>query len=143
MTVNEFLADLLMLMHACFSMFLVVGLGLIFIGMILGWHWTRRRWFRLLHLVVTLFVVARVWIGLPCPFSVGEDNLRRQTTAACPMGNSFHEILHRLAFRGKDPNRFVQSTTLFGVLALTIFVLNGYARPAAGEIRGKHNDARS
>ena len=46
----ESLADLLMLAHACFSVFLVLGLILILAGMILGWRWTRNPWFRSVHL---------------------------------------------------------------------------------------------
>src|SRR6266704_2826699 len=93
----ELLADLVMLAHACFSLFLVAGLGLIVAGMILGWQWTRHRRFRALHLAATLFVVARAWFGLPCPFSVVEDGLRAKTAGICFLGGPFHDSLHWLA----------------------------------------------
>ncbi len=124
MTGFEFLADLAMLAHAVFSVFVVLGFVLIAVGTVLGWQWTARKWFPRIHLAATLFVVVRSWVGLPCPFSAGEDNLRYHTAAICPLGNRVHEALHRLAFRGKDPHRFAQSTVLFGSLVLATFVLN-------------------
>lgn len=122
-TLYEFLADLLMLAHALYSIFVFFGLALILAGMILGWKWTRRRWFRVLHLSATMFVVARVWIGVACPFSAAEDGLRRNTTGYCFLGSPFHETLHRLAFRGNEPRRFAWSATFFGALVAGTFVL--------------------
>src|SRR5437867_13361458 len=103
----EFLADLLMMSHACFSLFLIGGLVLILTGMILGWRWTRHRWFRVLHLAAALVLVARAWTGIPCPFSAGEDALRTPMAGKCFLGSAFHESFHRLAFRGNDPRQFI------------------------------------
>jgi hypothetical protein len=128
MTSREFLADLLMLAHAGYSLFVVWGLVLVFIGMVFGWNgaWFRR--IRVVHLVATLFVVVRVWTAWACPFSAAEDRLRRdgldhEPPTMCPLGNRFHEVFHRFAFRGKDPGRFARSTTWFGGAVLAVFVL--------------------
>jgi hypothetical protein len=122
MSFNELLADLLMLAHACFSVFVLYGLVFIFAGLIVNWRWTRNAWFLNVHLGLTVLLLARIWLSQPCPFSLAEDSLRRQITAPCPLGNPFHDILHQLAFRGDDPHGFARSTTIFGVIALLAHV---------------------
>ena len=124
MTTFEFLADALMLAHAAFSLFVVSGLVLILVGLVFNLRWTRTRWFRMPHLLATLFLVVRVWIGLRCPFSAAEDRLRHEATAPCPLGAAFHRILHQLAFRGEDPHRFAMGTTLFGAVVIAAHLWN-------------------
>src|SRR4051794_29155226 len=102
----EILADLLMVLHAVFATFVLGGLLLIVLGTVLRWRWIRDRRFRVLHLMLTLMLLTRVWLGLPCPFSVGESALRREIVAPCPLGESFHTVFHFLAFRGRNPHRF-------------------------------------
>jgi len=128
MNADEVLADLLMLAHASYSLFVLLGLMMVLLGTVLDWRWTRARWFRIVHLAATIFLMVRVWIGLPCPFSAAEDVLRSRVTAACPLGGAFHDILHLCAFRGTNPQYFVGCTTLFGVLALAAFALSGNRR---------------
>jgi hypothetical protein len=128
MTIPEFLADMVMVAHAAFSLFVVLGLAAIITGRILGWQWTDRRWFRVLHLAATLSLVARVWLGFPCPFSVVENYLRQRTDGACVLGQAFHDAVHQLAFRGEEPGRFAVVTTLWGLLALAAFLMNAGRR---------------
>lgn len=130
MTAGECLADLLMLAHACFSLFVGLGLLMILVGMIVGWRWTRCHRFRLFHLTATILVVARASTGMPCPLSVAENHIRDGMTSRCPLGQPIHDALHRLAFRGTDPHRFARSSALFGLVVLTAFVLN---RATSGE----------
>jgi hypothetical protein len=120
MTAREFLADSLMLAHACFSSFVLYGLVFILAGTLVDWPWTRNRWFRGLHLAATLLLVIRVWLGLPCPFSVAEDSLRSRITAPCPLGNLTHAIFHQLSYRGNDPHGFAKWTTLFAITAMSV-----------------------
>src|SRR5436190_22511604 len=120
MTAREFLADSLMLAHAGFSVFVLYGLVFILAGTVVDWPWTRNRWFRGLNLAGILFLVMRVWLGFQCPFSVAEDHLRSQISAACPLGDLTHAVFHQLAFRGNDPHGFARSTTIFGIVALSV-----------------------
>jgi len=92
------------------------------IRLALGWKWTRHKWFLRTHLAATLFVVARVWIGLPCPLSAAENRLRLEVSSPCLFGQPMHDGLHRLAFRGKDPQGFATATTVFGAFVLAAFV---------------------
>jgi len=124
MSADELFADLLMLAHAVYSLFVLLGLMLILIGMILGWRWNRNRYFRILHLAATVFLMARVWIGLACPFSAAENVLRSRISVPCPLGGAFHDVLHYCAFRATKPGYFAGCATLFGILALAAFALS-------------------
>jgi hypothetical protein len=101
-------------------------MGLIFIvtGLILGWSWIDHAQFRALHLAATLIVVVRVWLGVPCPFSAAEDQLRSQTSAACVLSPDLHNAFHQLAFRGNEPRGFARSTTLVGAIVAAAFALS-------------------
>jgi hypothetical protein len=128
MRADEFIADLLMLAHAGYSLFVVLGLMMILLGMVLRWRWSRNRYFRVAHLAATIFLILRVWIGLACPFSATENVLRSRITMPCPLGGAFHDVLHYCAFRGTSPGYFAGSTMLLGILALAAFVLSRETR---------------
>jgi hypothetical protein len=124
MSADEFIADLLMLAHAAYSLFVVLGLMMILLGMVLGWRWSRNRYFCIAHLAATTFLMVRVWTSLACPFSTAENAFRSRITVPCPLGDAFHDVLHHCAFRGTNPGYMAASTMLLGILALAVFVLS-------------------
>lgn len=117
-----------MLVHACFSVFVLYGLVFVLAGTVVPWRWTRNRWFLDLHLAAIVFLLARLWLGLPCPLTVAEDSLRSAVSTSCPLGIMTHAILHQLAFRGHDPHGFALWTTLFGIAAVSIHVAARFRR---------------
>ena len=124
MNLPELFADLVMVIHTAFSLFVVLGLVFIVTGLLLGWSWINNARFRVAHLAATLIVVIRVWLGVPCPFSAAEDQLRSQTSASCVLGPDVHAAFHRLAFRGNNPGDFARSTTTIGLIVTAAFALN-------------------
>jgi polyferredoxin len=70
------LADLVLLTHAAFVLFVVGGLLAVWAGLALGRPFARNRWFRGLHLAAIAFVVAESVVGYQCPLTVWEDALR-------------------------------------------------------------------
>jgi hypothetical protein len=124
MSADEVFADLLMLAHAGYSLFVVFGLMTILLGMVLGWRWSYNRYFRIAHLAATILLVLRVWITSTCPFSAAENILRRRITVPCPLGGVFHDVLHHCAFRGTNPGYLAGSSILLAILALLAFVLS-------------------
>jgi len=74
------LADLILLVHAAFVLFVVGGLAAIWIGAALGRDWARNPWFRGLHLAAIAFVVAQSVLGYTCPLTIWEDALRGAAT---------------------------------------------------------------
>ncbi len=70
------LADLILVVHFCFVLFVVCGLFLILLGATLGWGWVRNFWFRIAHLAAILFVAGESVASMVCPLTVWEDALR-------------------------------------------------------------------
>jgi hypothetical protein len=74
------LADLILLLHAAFVLFVVGGLVATWTGVALGKAWARNPWFRGLHLAAIAFVVAQSLLGYTCPLTIWEDALRGAAT---------------------------------------------------------------
>lgn len=119
---NEVPADVIMVLHAAYSVFVVWGLVVIAAGQICRWRWTRSSWLRSSHLTATLIVVVRAWSGLPCPLGVVEDQLR-SAQAGPEVGGAFRDVMHRLAFRDEGFHDFTSAVSLFGGLVLLTWIV--------------------
>ena len=73
---NTLLADAILVLHAAFVLFVVLGLPAIWIGAWLNRPFARNRWFRGLHLAAIGIVVLEVLVGVMCPLTVWENALR-------------------------------------------------------------------
>ena len=71
-----FLADSILVIHALFVAFVILGFALIVIGMFRRWGWIKNLWFRLLHLLAIGIVVAEAWFGGICPLTDLENRKR-------------------------------------------------------------------
>ena len=80
MTLTPLFADLVLLLHAAFVLFVVGGLVATWVGAALGKAWARNPWFRGLHLAAIAFVVAQSLFGYTCPLTIWEDALRGAAT---------------------------------------------------------------
>jgi len=74
--VNTIAADVVLLVHFAFVLFVTGGLVVIWIGAALGWPWVRNFTFRALHLAAICFVAAEAVAGIVCPLTLWEDALR-------------------------------------------------------------------
>lgn len=75
---DQLVADALLIFHALFVAFVVLGLVLIIAGKLLSWSWVTNRWFRIVHLVSIGIVVLQSWFGMICPLTTWEMALRRR-----------------------------------------------------------------
>jgi Protein of Unknown function (DUF2784) len=74
------LADLVLILHAAFVLFVVGGLLAIWIGAALQRAWCVNPWFRSLHLAAIGIVAAESVLGVACPLTVWEAWLRGTTS---------------------------------------------------------------
>lgn len=72
----SWLADLILLAHFAFVLFVVGGLAAVWIGAMAGWRWVRNFWFRVAHLAAIAYVAGEALLGIWCPLTVWEDALR-------------------------------------------------------------------
>lgn len=73
---NVLLADVVLIVHFAFVLFVIGGLGVTWLGASLGWQWVRNFWFRAAHLCAILFVAAEAIAGIWCPLTLWEAQLR-------------------------------------------------------------------
>jgi multisubunit Na+/H+ antiporter MnhB subunit len=112
------LADLILVTHAAFIAFIILGLALILLGGALGWRWVRNRWFRIAHLSAIGLVVLQAWLGVSCPLTVWENQLRFRAQQTTYTEGFIAHWLHRLIFFEAEPWVFTLSYTIFGLLVL-------------------------
>lgn len=117
------LADAIVAVHAIFVGFVVLGQVVILLGLWRGWGWVRNRWFRGVHLLAILFVALETIIGLNCPLTVWEDQLRQAAGQQVEEGTFIGRWLHALIFYDFPSWVFTSVYVAFAVLVLATFVL--------------------
>ena len=118
----QILADLVLLLHVLFVVFVVVALLLIILGRFRQWLWVRNRWFRIVHLVGIIVVVAQSWAGLLCPLTSLEMWFRRQAGGVQYDGGFIHYWLERFLYYDAPWWVFVMAYTSFGLLVILTWV---------------------
>lgn len=73
----EALADIVLVVHFAFVLFVVGSLVLILLGAWRGWQWVRNRTFRYVHLGAIVYVTVQTLLGYACPLTIWENTLRR------------------------------------------------------------------
>ena len=76
MNADALLADLILLLHFAFVIFVVGGLVAIWVGYFLRWRFVRDVRFRVAHLLAMAFVLGESLLGIICPLTTWEDKLR-------------------------------------------------------------------
>lgn len=87
-------ADLILLVHVAFVLFVVAGLPAIWLGAALRWRWVRSFRFRLIHLCAIAFVAIEAVAGIMCPLTVWEDALRGTATETSFMARWLRSLLY-------------------------------------------------
>lgn len=122
------LADIVLLIHFLYVLFVVGSLPVIWLGAWLNRGFVRNPWFRYLHLAAILFVVAESLMGVVCPLTVWENALR-QTAAE----SSFIQYwLHRMLFYDVPESVL---TVVYGLFAGLVAMTFKWIPPARGNRR--------
>lgn len=116
------LADIVLLSHVAFVLFVVFGLIFVVCGGILGWRWIRNPWFRVLHLAGIALVVFQVWLGIVCPLTTLENHLRGKAGESTYDGAFVAHWAHRLLFYQAPSWVFVVCYSLFGLAVVVSWI---------------------
>src|SRR3954469_14960445 len=88
------IADLVLIIHCAFVLFVVGGLPAIWIGSLCGWRWVRNLLFRMIHLAAIVFVAIEAILGMACPLTVWEDALRGALTESSFVARWLRRLLY-------------------------------------------------
>jgi hypothetical protein len=113
------LADIVLVIHFLFVLFVVGSLPLIWIGERMRLGFVRNRRFRLAHIAAILFVVVESFVGMVCPLTLLEDRLRGGESG----GNFIQRWLHRILFYDVPEWILTMVYVLFAVLVIITFRL--------------------
>jgi Protein of Unknown function (DUF2784) len=120
---RSMLADLLVVTHAAYFSFVVLGLVAILAGVAFRWKWVRNPWFRWIHLTMIGIVVAETVAGITCPLTVWERRLRESAGQVAYAGDFIGYWTHRLLFFDFKPWVFAVAYIAFGLAVLVAFIL--------------------
>jgi hypothetical protein len=111
-----FSADVILFVHTLFVAFVILGLLAILAGKPLSWAWVRNPWFRLAHLVGIGVVALQSWLGVMCPLTTWEMELRRRAGEATYSGAFIAHWLEKLLYYQAPEWAFTVCYTVFGAL---------------------------
>ena len=115
---SNLLADILLVLHASFVVFVVSGLVLIIAGKAFSWAWVRNRWFRIVHLGCIGIVVVQSWFGIICPLTTLEMALRTKGGGAAYEGTFISHWLGEFLYYEAPAWVFLLVYTVFGMLVV-------------------------
>lgn len=108
------IADLVLVAHAGFVVFVVLGLVVIWVGGWRNWRFVRNLWFRLAHLAAIGVVAAEAVAGFICPLTTLENQLRVLAGGGERYTESFiQHWLHRVLFFDFHQSVFTWSYVAF------------------------------
>ena len=116
-------ADGLLIIHTLFIAFVVFGLVFIIAGLAWQWRWVRNPWFRFMHLGAIGIVVVQSWLGVVCPLTTWENNLRVRAGDVAYAGSFIQHWLHKLIFYQAEAWVFTLVYTAFAALVVLAWYL--------------------
>ena len=133
-------ADALVFFHSLYVLFTIGGALLILAGGLLKWRWIRHRAFRIIHLCSVLFVALEAFLGMLCPLTVWEYELRKAAGQKLEEDISFvGRILRELIFVELPDWGFLLLYTGFGLVMIALVFLIPWEPP---EKRRRRNSDR-
>ncbi len=128
-------ADLTVVCHMGYALFILLGQVAILVGAWRGWGWVRGRRFRLIHLAAILIVVAESPLGIVCPLTTLEKWLRTQAGQATYQGDFLARWVHDLLFVEASSTVLAGCYVAFGLcVALTLWFVPPNRRPHRTEV---------
>jgi len=129
MVAYQILADLIVILHAAYVGFVVLGFAAILLGVVLRWKWVRNLWFRAIHLAAIAVVAIKATVGMVCPLTTLENWLRQKGGQARYPGDFLGYWAHQLIFFEGPLWMFTVSYVAFALLVVALLVLAPPKRP--------------
>ncbi len=117
------IADLILVIHALFVAFIVLGLAAVLLGGHLHWGWVRNWWFRMLHALAMVFVALESWLGLICPLTEWENRSRLAAGGAVYTESFIQYWLHKILYYDLPSWVFTATYTAVAILVLLAWLL--------------------
>ena len=112
------LADAVVIVHAAYVGFVVIGFAAIVVGAIAGARWVRSFAWRAAHLAAILLVCVEVMIGATCPLTTFENSLRIRAGVATYPADFVGYWADRMIFY--DAPSWVFALLYFGFASLVV-----------------------
>jgi len=109
----SFLADLLLIIHFAYVIFVVGGLAIIWAGYFFHWDFVRNFWFRLAHLLAIAYVVEESLTNTACPLTVWENEFRLKAGSGVYQGSFIEHWIHPVMFYDGTSMTFTIIYSLF------------------------------
>lgn len=119
----QFPADLILVTHALFVAFVILGLVAILAGKYWGWSWVRNWRFRIIHLLAIGLVLAESWLGLICPLTEWENRSREAAGGSAYSSSFIQYWLHEILFYDFPTWVFTAAYTAFGIIVIIAWFL--------------------
>jgi hypothetical protein len=123
MMVWRLVADAVVVFHAAYVAFVVFGLFAIVVGAALGARWVRSFPFRVIHLAAMGLVLLETLVGMVCPLTSLENDLRLLAGQADYPADFITYWTHRLIYYDWPPRVFTVLYILFTLMIIAAFVL--------------------
>jgi uncharacterized protein DUF2784 len=123
-------ADLIVAVHVAFVAYVVLGQLVILAGMLARWSWVRNLWFRCSHLLAIGIVALETVVGVSCPLTLWEQNLRSAAGQPVSEATFIGRMMHYILFYNLPT--WVFSTaylSFFGLVVLTFVLAPPRRRP--------------
>lgn len=118
-----FWADVIVGVHFAWVAFVVLAVPAVIIGEWRKCSWVRNSWFRNLHLVMIGIVVAESLLGLVCPLTEWEYDLRLAAGEQGYAGSFIGHWLHELMFFDFEEWVFTALYVAFGGVVVSLYVV--------------------
>jgi hypothetical protein len=120
------LANLVVVVHLAYFVFVVGGFVSIVIGAKQKWKWVYNPWFRIIHLLAVFVVLVEDVLQVPCPLNILEGRLRAPVPSPAEASSEIGYVLD-LLLHHTIPGWFLDG--MYWVLGVVLLVLIFIVRP--------------
>lgn len=113
---SSLIADLVVAVHFAYVTIVVCGLVVILLGRFFHWRFVRNFWLRAIHIIMIVIVAIEALLGITCPMTDLEYELRIAAGQQGVSNTSFiARFIHKIIFYEFPPIVFTIAYCLFGL----------------------------